>query len=264
MSTEQRDAGAAAPSIVRVYDREAHAFVSLSKLPEGGGHMAEGGGHLEYISADCVPQPHMQKCTCTHFVRLCALFCALGENLWLRCRMPTTARLELAAAVAAGTVVPKPRGKAPKAYPLWDAQRGVWTNEAGDVQPSKKRAVAAVLEDGAAARSTTAPLDDSASAASAAACSTTAHVTAPPESPMACAGTSDGPIQQPHSRGMQRFLRNPWRDEVPLLLTTPIAEPVSNWCAHLESMGLSAGGFKATYEEGKWEEQSGRYRRHSV
>ena len=63
---------------------------------------------------------------------------------------------------------------------------------------------------------------------------------------------------------MQRFLRNPWRDEVPLLLTTPIAEPVSNWCAHLESMGLSAGGFKATYEEGKWEEQSGRYRRHSV
>ena len=52
-------------------------------------------------------------------------------------------------------------------------------------------------------------------------------------------------------RGMQRFLRNPWRDEVPLMLRTPIAEPVLNWCAHLESMGLSAGGFTritATYD----------------
>ena len=80
---------------------------------------------------------------------------------------------------------------------------------------------------------------------------------------MDCAATSAGTI--PHERpGMQRFLRNPWRDEVPLMLNTPIAEPVPNWCAHLESMGLYAGGFKATYEEGKWEELSGRYRRHSA
>ena len=165
--------------------------------------------------------------------------------------MPTTARQEKTAAIAAGAV-PKPRGKPPKAYPLWDSQRGIWTNEAGDVQPSKKRALETHSDSVAA---------------------TTAHAaSAPPQSPIERAATvSTSEVMHQRTldqcRGgpnMQRFLRNPWRDEVPSMINTPIVEPVSNWCAHLESMGFSAGGFTATYEEGKWEEQSGRCRRHSV
>ena len=146
---------------------------------------------------------------------LCPLFVPRlrgRENHWPRWIMPTTARQEKAAAVAAGAV-PKPRGKAPKAYPLWDTQRGVWTNDAGDIQPSKKRAVGAVLDDAAAAAaSTTAPrwTMHPQHQQRLAGCST------PPESPMDCAATSAGTI--PHERpGMQRFLRNPWRDEVPLM-----------------------------------------------
>ena len=169
--------------------------------------------------------------------------------------MPTTAREEKAAAVAAmvaASAVPKPRGKAPKAYPLWDTQRGVWTNKAGDIC-SHQRSVQLLP------------------------CTTMQQKQqqhhhhhhqqqqrpAPRQRHQNHRWAQQRTIQH-GGPGMQRFMRNPWRDEVPLMINISIAEPVPNWCAHLESMGLYAGGFKATYEERKWEEQSGRCRRHSV
>ena len=164
----------------------------------------------DYISAGCVPHPLMHVWEATpnvyhviapenlfHVCLRCARVCGMVATMlslcprcdaarilapwaWPRtsrriCDMPTTAREEKAAAVAAmvaASAVPKPRGKAPKAYPLWDTQRGVWTNEAGDTQPSKKRAV-----------------DDAAAAAAAASGSTS--TTAPPESPMDGTGHSN-------------------------------------------------------------------------
>ena len=86
-----------------------------------------------------------------------------------RC-MPTIVREEEAAAVAAGAV-PKPPGRAPKAYPLWDAQGGVWTNAGGDTQPSKKRALDPVdisaRESSVSVATTSAPTMAAASAATA-------------------------------------------------------------------------------------------------
>ena len=159
--------------------------------------------------------------------------------------MPTTARQEKAAAVANGAV-PKPRGKAPKAYPLWDVQQGVWMNEAGDMQPSKKRAVEPMHDKAPAAaalaRSTTAPLDHEA-AASAAACSTTAL---------------------PDSR-MRLWPNRTWIDVLPPLLLDRPPQTVHNWGDRLQQMGFDAGHFAITYAEAELiRNQKCMARRHSV
>ena len=53
--------------------------------------------------------------------------------------MPTRARKAKADAVAVGTSIPKPRGKAPEDFPHWDETLGAWKNDAGEVRPAKEQ-----------------------------------------------------------------------------------------------------------------------------
>ena len=54
--------------------------------------------------------------------------------------MPTRERKEQAAAVAAGSIKPRPRGKAPQDYPHWDESLGAWKNDAGEVRLTRREA----------------------------------------------------------------------------------------------------------------------------
>ena len=50
--------------------------------------------------------------------------------------MPTAARRAAVKARAAANEKPRPPGTAPHDFPIWDGQRGVWTNAAGGASPS--------------------------------------------------------------------------------------------------------------------------------
>ena len=62
--------------------------------------------------------------------------CAPGVLRLLRETMPTAARRAAVKARAAANEKPRPPGTAPHDFPIWDGQRGVWTNAAGGASPS--------------------------------------------------------------------------------------------------------------------------------